>query len=214
MRDSGSRRSKSPDVQVRSIPLSRHELKAWTSGGVHVPTFAGAILNGADQILTLERRGATVRVRPKADCQAWPSQPASTAGLSTAPELQATAQGEGHGEKQARTRISPQWYSRKARRTSIPGPALGQRCGSDNAGVCLQPEAGNEAFTGRRAEHSHRADRRRGPRTSVDLWWRGDDEDDGQGGWGRHYLQPLPHNGHVLPHSSLATDGTQSPSRG
>ncbi|MFM8900763.1 MAG: hypothetical protein ACKOF9_12570, partial [Burkholderiales bacterium] len=29
-------RNQSPNVRVQSLPLSRHELKAWQTGGVHV----------------------------------------------------------------------------------------------------------------------------------------------------------------------------------
>jgi hypothetical protein len=36
IRDSGSGRSKSPNVRLQSDPVSLHELKVWTSGGVHV----------------------------------------------------------------------------------------------------------------------------------------------------------------------------------
>jgi hypothetical protein len=40
IRDSGASRSKSPNVLVQSDPVRLHEMKAWQSGGVHVPPFA------------------------------------------------------------------------------------------------------------------------------------------------------------------------------
>ena len=39
IRDSGASRNQSPNVRVQSLPSSRHELRAWQTGGVHVRPF-------------------------------------------------------------------------------------------------------------------------------------------------------------------------------
>ena len=64
----------------------------------------------------------------------------------------------------------------------------------------------------RRAEHSHRADRRRWPGPAGHVRRRGPHPDDGSHRQGRDRLQPVPHHGHVLADPGVTADRPQSSS--
>ena len=99
-----------------------------------------------------------------------------------------------------------------AGRSPVLPNSVSQHCWPNHAGVGL-PEAGRAApAAGRCTEHPDRPHRRCRTRATHGVRRRSPNAGARQNRHGRHFLQPVPHHGHVLADSSLPPDRAQSPS--
>ena len=99
-----------------------------------------------------------------------------------------------------------------AGRAPVPRCPVGQHRRTNHAGVD-SPAAHRAAPSACRCtEHPDRSHRRCRTRTPHDVRRRSPYPDPRQNLQGRHYLQPIPHHGHVLPDSSIPPDRAEPPS--